>query len=118
LAWYVIRADNQNVGAVWLEKTAIIDEIAVLGILIGKNDLLGQGIGEKAINLAIEKSRDEISCRSVHINVRELNIRAIRCYRKCGFIEIFRGTMLVNGTIVIPFIIMELRLNQLSIDKE
>ena len=89
LAWYVIRADNQNVGAVWLEKTAIDDEISVLGILIGKNDLLGQGIGEQAINLSVEKSRDEISFRSVHIYVRESNIRAIRCYRKCGFLEIF-----------------------------
>jgi len=89
LAWYVIRADNQNVGTVWLEKTAIDDEISVLGILIGKNDLLGQGIGEQAINLSVEKSRDEISFRSVHIYVRESNIRAIRCYRKCGFLEIF-----------------------------
>jgi RimJ/RimL family protein N-acetyltransferase len=117
LAWYVIRVDDQNVGVVWLEKAAINDEIATLGILIGKNDLLGQGIGEKAINLAIKKSRDEMSFRSIHANVRESNTRAIRCYRKCGFVEILRGTKLVDGSIVIPFITMKLRLNQSSIHK-
>ena len=118
LAWYVIRVDDQNVGVVWLEKAAKNDEIATLGILIGKNNLLGQGIGEQAINLAIEKSWDEIYFRSVHVYVRESNTRAIRCYRKCGFMEIFRGTKLVDGTIEIPFIKMELRLNLSSIHKE
>ena len=112
LAWYIIRVDGQNVGTVWLEKAAVNDEIATLGILIGKIDLLGQGIGELAIYLAIEKSRDEISFKSVHANVRESNIRAIHCYRKCGFVEILRGTKLIDGAIVIPFITMELRLNQ------
>jgi RimJ/RimL family protein N-acetyltransferase len=88
LAWYIIRIDGQNIGTVWLEKAAVNDEIATLGILIGKIDFLGQGIGELAIYLAIEKSRDEINFRSVHANVRESNIRAILCYRKCGFVEI------------------------------
>ncbi len=113
LAWYVIGVDDQDVGVVWLEKAAINDEVAMLGILFGKYDLLGQGLGEQAINLAIDKSRDEINFRSVHINVRESNTRAIRCYRKCGFMEIFRGTKLVDGDTAIPFITMELRQNQL-----
>ena len=112
LAWYIIRVDGQNIGTVWLEKADVNDEIATLGILIGKIDFLGQGIGELAIYLAIEKSHDEINFRSAHANVRESNIRAIRCYRKCGFVEILRGKKLIDGTIVIPFITMELRLNQ------
>jgi len=111
LAWYVIRVGDQDVGVVWLEKVDIDDEIATLGILVGKSDLQGQGIGEQAINLAIEKSSDEISFKSVHANVRESNTRAICCYRKCGFVEIFRGAKPVDGAVTIPFITMELRLN-------
>ena len=111
LVWFVIRVIDQDVGVIWLEKKAVDDEFAALGILIGKNDLFGKGIGEQAINLAIEKSRDEINFKSVRVNVRESNTRAICCYRKCGFVEIFRGTKLVKGAVVIPFIAMELRIN-------
>ena len=74
--------------------------------------LLGQGIGEQAINLAIEKASDELNFQSVRINVRESNIRAIHCYKKCGFVEILHGTKIVDGTTVIPFVTMELRHNQ------
>lgn len=118
LAWYVIRVGDQDVGVVWLEKEAINDEIAVLGILIGKNDLLGQGIGGKAINFAIQKSCDEIRFKTVHVNVRESNTRAICCYKKCGFVEILHDTKLVEGAIVMLFITMELKLNQSPIHKE
>jgi len=111
LAWYVIRVDQKDVGTVWLEKAAVTDEIATLGILIGKNNLLGQGIGEKAINFAIEKSRDEIYFRLAHANVRVSNTRAIHCYMKCGFVEILRDTKLTDGGIFVPFITMELTLN-------
>ena len=81
--------------------------------------MLGKGIGEQAINLAIEKSCDELNFISIYVNVRESNTRAIRCYRKCGFVEILRDTKLVvDGTIVIPFITMELGLNLSLIHKE
>ena len=110
LAWYVIRVDHKDVGTVWLEKAVIDDDIATLGILIGKNNLLGQGIGEQAIKIAIGKSRDEMKYRSVVANVRMSNIRAINCYKKCGFVEIFRGDKLVDGATLIPFIKLEFKL--------
>jgi len=114
LAWYVIQKGDQSVGVVWLEKEAVDDETVTLGILIGNNDFLGQGIGEKAINLAIDKSRDELNFKSVRINVRESNTRAISCYRKCGFMKVFRGAKFVEGTTCIPFVTMELKHNQPS----
>lgn len=114
LSWYVILRDNQGVGVVWLEKAADNDEVAVLGILIGYNDLLGHGIGEQAINLAIDKSHTRLNFKSVQVNVRESNTRAISCYRKCGFVDIFRGTKLVDRTTAIPFVTMELKHNQSS----
>ena len=88
--------------------------MAALGILIRKNHFLGKGIEEQGINLTIDKSHDELYFKSVQINVRESNTRAIGCYRKCGFVEFFRCTKLVNRTTVIPFATMELRHNQSS----
>ena len=110
MAWYVIQVDHKDVGTVWLEKAAIDDDIATLGILIGKNNLLGQGIGEQAIEIAIGKSRDEMNFRSAYANVRLSNIRAINCYKKCGFVKIFQGAKLVDGTTTIPYVTLELRL--------
>lgn len=112
LAWYVIRADDQDIGVVWLEKKAVEDEIAMLGILIGRKDLLGHSIGEQAIKLALGMPRDEMSFTSVRVNVRESNTRGIHCYRNCGFVELLRGTKVVDGGIVLPFLTMELKLEQ------
>ena len=109
LAWYVIRGDHKDVGTIWLEKADIDDEIATLGILIGKNNFLGQGFGEQAINIAIEKSFDLISFKSVRANVRVTNTRAIHCYRKCGFLKIFQGIKIVDWTTAIPFMTLELK---------
>jgi len=110
LAWYVIQVDNKDVGTVWLEKADIDDEITILGILIGKNNFLGQGIGEQAINIAIEKSFDVISFKSVRANVRVSNKRAIHCYRNCGFLKISQGIKVVDGIATIPFMTLELKL--------
>ena len=109
LAWYVIQVDDRDVGAVWLEKEEAEDDVAVLGILIGKKDLLGRGIGEHAINLAIEQSRELLRCSSIQLNVREANRRAQRCFRKCGFREIGRGVKHGGGSNAIPFLTMELK---------
>ena len=109
LAWYVIQIDHKDVGTVWLEKADMDDEIAILGILIGKNNFLGKGIGEQAINIAIEKSCDVISFKSVRANVRVSNTRAIHCYMNCGFLKISQGLKVVDGIAAIPFMTLELK---------
>jgi RimJ/RimL family protein N-acetyltransferase len=43
--WYIILANGEQVGTVWLEKGYLNDEVATLGILIGVRDHLGKGIG-------------------------------------------------------------------------
>lgn len=84
LLWSVVVVDDTEVGTVWLERGALPQEVT-LGILLGDVDFLGKGIGEKAINLAIERAQRSFPLEKISLNVRENNPRAIACYKKCGF---------------------------------
>ena len=83
--WYVIVADGVDVGTIWLENEHPKDNVATLGILIGRQAKLGRGIGTKAIPLAIKQSQRALAFKSVELNVRKTNVRAIACYMHCGF---------------------------------
>ena len=83
--WYVIVVNRVDVGTIWLEKDHPTDNVVTLGILIGRQDKLGQGIGTKAIPLAIKQSQRALAFKSVELNVRKTNVRAIACYKHCGF---------------------------------
>lgn len=109
LSWYMIVVNEQDVGTIWLEKDSCGEKVATLGIMIGKKEMLGQGIGEEAITLAIENSHSDLSFRAVRLNVRVSNNRAISCYKKCGFTVIRRGVKLLEGGNGIPFFTMELK---------
>jgi hypothetical protein len=54
--WYVIIYNDADVGSIWLEKQNADDNVTQLGILIGNENLLGKGIGRKAIEQAILNS--------------------------------------------------------------
>lgn len=84
-AWYVIQVDGDDMGTVWLEKESPDDQEAVLGILIGRGDRLGQGVGRAAIRLALTQAQSRLHFGSVRLNVRKNNTRAIACYQHCGF---------------------------------
>ena len=91
-AWYVIIADNVEVGTVWLEKGKGQDTVATMGILIGKKDKLGKGIGRETIPVAIKQARLMLDFDSVRCDVRKTNTRAITCYKNCGFRIISEGS--------------------------
>src|SRR5262245_40155376 len=96
ILWFVIRFSGRDVGTIWLESDVGSDQ-AVLGILLGEESLLGLGIGQKAINLALETARQLGRLRTVLLNVRENNTRAIACYKKCGFQMVGSGVKRANG---------------------
>jgi ribosomal protein S18 acetylase RimI-like enzyme len=109
VAQYVILVDGEPVGTVWLEKENEGDQEAVLGILIGREDKLGQGIGRTAIRLAIKQAEPSLGFRSVRLNVRKNNPRAVSCYRRCGFEVIAEGEGANQHGEVLQF--FEMRLN-------
>jgi len=106
ILWFVIRFSDQDVGTVWLESDVGSDQ-AILGILLGEESVLGLGIGQKAINLALEKARQLWRLRTVLLNVRENNTRAIACYKKCGFHMVGSGVKRGNAGTDIHYLTMQ-----------
>lgn len=101
LRWYHIKADNKYIGAIWLEK-ASSDEFAVLGIFIADKDFRNKGIGPKAIDKIIKNDFPYMHTNKILLRVRAENERAIKCYKKSGFIEIQRYEK--NGLNVIEMV--------------
>jgi RimJ/RimL family protein N-acetyltransferase len=80
---YMLKLDSNFIGTAWLED--ISHEDAKLGIYIADVGSRGKGIGEKAIKELVEIAVHELKLKSIYLNVRDYNERAIRCYSKCGF---------------------------------
>ncbi len=59
-------------------------ESARLGITIGANDV-GQGYGTDAIRTFLAYYFGELGFSTLYLDVSATNVRAIRCYEKCGF---------------------------------
>ena len=108
LLWYVIRVDGAVVGTVWLEREAERAN-ARLGILLGDESLFGLGIGERAVNLALERA-PQLSVSAVALHVRQSNPRAVACYEKCGFVAVGFGAKRKPDGGEIRYLRMERRL--------
>ncbi len=80
---YMIKLDSNFIGTAWLEDITFED--AKLGIYIAHIGSRGKGIGEEAVKKLIEIASYELRLKSLYLNVRDYNERAIRCYSKCGF---------------------------------
>ena len=108
--WYVIAVAGVDVGTIWLEKEKSQDTVVTLGILIGKQDKLGAGIGRKAIPLAVEQAHKTLDFEAVRLNVRRANARAIACYKYCGFQVVNEGSKVNQDGNEILFLEMRLSL--------
>lgn len=96
LLWDIVHRAGQDVGVAWLERTEIPDQ-ARLGIMLAAPALLGRGIGQAAVMQVLAKARHCLSMRSVVLNVRETNTRAITCYERCGFTREARSLRHADG---------------------
>lgn len=91
LFWFVIRVDGLESGTLWLEPGDAPGR-KLLGIFLGRKELLGQGIGRRAIRLAVAALQEmDPAAEQVDLYVREANTRAIACYQSCGFQTIALG---------------------------
>jgi RimJ/RimL family protein N-acetyltransferase len=96
LLWDIVHRAGLDVGVAWLERTDIPDQ-ARLGIMLAAPALLGRGIGQAAVMQVLAKARHCLSMRSVVLNVRETNVRAIACYERCGFTREARSLRHADG---------------------
>lgn len=72
---------------------------AVIGIAIGNKTYLGRGFGTDAMKVLIRFIFNELNVHKICLNVYSFNERAIRSYKKCGFVTegVFRQQIFKGG---------------------
>jgi RimJ/RimL family protein N-acetyltransferase len=81
-----------------------------LGILIGEKEFWNQGYGYDAISTLISKLFNDTDLKRIYLKTLDWNIRAHKCFQKCGFREFDK---LVQGGH--RFLVMELKRRQLEV---
>ncbi len=78
-------AEGRHIGTIGLHRVDRKNSHAELGISIGEKDCWSQGYGTDAIRTLLRFAFEELNLNRVYLRVFEDNLRAIRCYEKCGF---------------------------------
>jgi len=77
--------EGKLIGNVALERVNWKDRCAELGIVIGEKDHWNKGYGTEAVRTLLGFAFREMNLHRVSLRVFDDNVRAIRCYEKCGF---------------------------------
>ncbi len=95
----VTLAENKIIGTVGLKDINTINRSAVLGIFIGEKDYLSKGYGTEAIRLILDFGFNYMNLHNIKLELISFNERALKCYKKCGFVETgrTRENVFVNG---------------------
>lgn len=93
------RAEDTLIGFVALWGIRWQDGEAFVAIGIGEPAYRGQGYGTQAMQLLLNFAFSELNLRRVSLIVFEYNERAIRSYRKSGYVHegVIRGAMRRDG---------------------
>jgi RimJ/RimL family protein N-acetyltransferase len=85
IVWVIETASGKPIGNVGLHGVDETNRRAALGIFIGEKDHWSDGYGTDAIRRVLGYAFGELALRLVELHTDEDNLRAIRCYEKCGF---------------------------------
>jgi RimJ/RimL family protein N-acetyltransferase len=77
-------SDGSLVGRMNLREIDWFARTAVLGISF-RPDSLGQGLGTEALLLLLEQFFERMEMSALFLDVAAHNLRARRCYERCGF---------------------------------
>lgn len=81
---FMIEVDGETIGHVSLSKRE--GGWYETQIVIGEKNYLGKGYGSEAIKKVIEFAKNK-NITKIYLEVRPDNLRAIKAYEKCGFVE-------------------------------
>lgn len=79
--------DGRHIGSLGFHEIVPDDSRAVLGVMIGDKEFWSHGYGTDAIVTLLRFAFDEMNLHRVWLHVDSRNMRAIACYKKCGFVE-------------------------------
>lgn len=82
----IINKKNVLVGFITYKPNDYCNNVYSIGITIGKK-YWNRGYGEDSIKTLIRYLFDDLNAKRIQLEVAAENIRAIKCYKKCGFIE-------------------------------
>ncbi|AHG44352.1 GCN5 family acetyltransferase [Rhizobium leguminosarum bv. trifolii CB782] len=85
-AW-IIEAREALLGVIRLDRLDIHDRRASMAIGIYDRNALGKGLGSEAISVLLGHAFGPLRLHRIGVRVLSYNQRAIRAYRKCGFVE-------------------------------
>jgi len=102
--FYGIYHNERHIGNIKIEKIDNKLKCGCLGIMIGNKNYRSKGYGTKIINFFCKYSFDTLNLNLILLGVLKENIRAIKCYLKCGYKEI-KNINLVNSKIVNDYLI-------------
>ena len=86
LCW-AVEVDKLLLGEARLDGLDLHDSRARLATGLYDVSQLGKGLGREVINLVLSYAFGTLGLHRVDLRVLAFNERAIRCYRKCGFVE-------------------------------
>lgn len=81
------RESHEYIGQIDLHHIDWKNRCATMGIVIGRQELLGKGYGHEAIELLKDFVFNTINLHRLELDVYENNPRAYSCYLKSGFVE-------------------------------
>ena len=86
LAW-AVEVQGRLAGSIRLHGLNEHDRRASLAIGLLDPALLSRGLGTEATRLVLGHAFSELGLHRVSLRVLASNLRAIRCYEKCGFVH-------------------------------
>jgi RimJ/RimL family protein N-acetyltransferase len=86
-AFFAIEADGKYIGDCGLGGLMDPHRSAELGIFIGDRAYWNRGYGRDTVRLLLHYGFHYCGLRRIVLTTHEKNVRAIRCYLACGFVE-------------------------------
>lgn len=83
---FIIKCDDNDIGLVQIYKYK--DNIYEYDLFIGIEEYLNKGIGTIIVNEINDIIYKKYKANSIILRPFKRNIRAIKCYKKCGFKQI------------------------------
>ncbi|ARC85865.1 acetyltransferase family protein [Clostridium argentinense CDC 2741] len=114
-----LKETEEYIGQIDLLKIDWKNRIANMGIVIGRTDFLSRGYGYEAIKLLQNYAFNRLNLNKLELSVHDYNIRAYKCYLKCGFKEEGRRrqAFYINGKYT-DYIIMGILKDEFDMDSE
>jgi RimJ/RimL family protein N-acetyltransferase len=81
------KVGDEHIGNCGLNEINWVDRFATTGIAIGEKSCWGKGYGTDAMRLVLRYAFEILNLRRVELAVFDFNERAIRSYKKLGFVE-------------------------------